>query len=417
MPPKTDTSADGDSRLSWVSSIKEERNLSQSPKRESLFSSPKVSPKPSPKPSSRAGLDSDSDVSMDDESKSGLEEEVTVTVVKGKVVTKKPAKRGKRKGSLKKNKSKGDGSRKGYPEERLFGDKPDLISVVKRELEKEGSPISPAFSPQNVPSPITIPALKAAPPPPSPPTSSQKKSPPKPRPLIKESRPHSPLFKELMKPSPPPVSSLSISMPKPMKIPSKPPPSKKPSPKKSPKIPGTSKKKGNISPAKTSSTKSFLFNEPPPPRTPSPRHSPSPVSTPSSPMYSPASSPPDSPIIFPMPPTPAFPSRTHSPPASPPSRQLSEEADMPSRQLSTDEEVETPDKAKTSPLFPALPPMPPTSAQKRGQRAIITETVGSFVVSVLVVFTFTVYKCTYCLIILHDSTTEFQIYLNSQAYF
>lgn len=222
--------------------------------------------------------------------------------------------------------------------------------------------MSPPFSPQNVPSPITIPALKAAPPPPSPPTPSKKISPPKPRPALKDQKPMSPLVKDITKSK---ASSVQISKPlKPTKSP------RRLSPKKSPKISPTSKKKGSMSPVKTSPSKSFPFMEFTSPRTPSPHRSSSPsASNPSSPMYSPASSPArDSPLHFQIPPTPAFPTRTHSPPASPLFRQIS-----------TDDETEVPSADKPCMPPPDLPPMPPTSAQRRAQRTVITETVGSFV--------------------------------------
>ncbi|XP_053377058.1 zinc finger CCCH domain-containing protein 13-like isoform X3 [Mercenaria mercenaria] len=367
LPPKPDASAEGDQ--SWVSSIKKEK--SATPKHESLISSsPRVSPSPgsrtaSPKP--KYGNTSDSDNNSEDEelvdktNKSG-EEEVTVSVVKGKVIVKKPAKRGKRKGSVKKGRPKGDGSKK-EESSLLFGDANEgPVAAIKREPEKEASPISPPFSPQNVPSPITIPALKAAPPPPSPPAPSKKISPPKPKPLLKEQKPLSPLVKDTIKPKPVPVPVAKVA--KVIKSP------RRLSPKKSPKISPTSKKKGSMSPPKTSPTKTFPFMEFTSPRTPSPRRSSSPsASAPSSPMYSPASSPArDSPLHFQIPPTPAFPTRTHSPPPSPVSRQIS-----------TDEEVEGTSADKPRMLPPELPPMPPTSAQKRAQRTVITETIGTFV--------------------------------------
>lgn len=359
LPPKSDASAEGDK--SWVSSIKTEPDRQPSPKPEPLFGPRVRSPTPSSKATSpRSKVESDSDELSDDLSADGKtsrpgEDEVTVSVVKGKIV-KKPAKRGKRKGSsTKRKKLKGEGSRKEGTS--LFGDVAEsTVAAVKKEPDKEASPISPPFSPQNVPSPITIPALKAAPPPPSPPAPSKKISPPKPRQIIKEQKPMSPLVKEVTKPA-------VIQIPKGKAV---------KSPKKSSKISPPPKKKGSMSPPKTSPSKSFPFMDFQTPRTPSPRRSTSPSpSVPTSPMYSPASSPGrESPLLhFQIPPTPALPTRTHSPPASPPSRQLS-----------TDEETEGPsvsDKPRMPP--PDLPPMPPTSAQRKAQRTVITETVGSFV--------------------------------------
>lgn len=360
LPPKSDASNESDQ--SWVSSIKKEESMLTSPARTSPGpGSRTVSPKP------KSAIDSDSENMSDDGLKSDKpeksgEEEVTVSVVKGKVIVKKPAKRGKRKGSGKKGRPKGDSFKK-EPSSLLFGESTEgLLSAIKRETDKEASPISPPFSPQNVPSPITIPALKAAPPPPSPPAPSKKISPPKPKLTFKEQKPISPLVKDIIKPKPPPVQ-----VSKQTKITKSP---RRLSPKKSPKISPTSKKKGNISPVKTSPSKSFLFTEITSPRTPSPHRSSSPASGPSSPMYSPASSPArDSPLHFQIPPTPAFPTRIHSPPASPLSRQIS-----------TDDEIEVPPLEKPRMPPPELPPMPPTSAQRRAQRAVITETVGSFVV-------------------------------------
>lgn len=365
LPPKSDAASEGDK--SWVSSIKTEPERMPSPRTEPLFSpSPRGrSPTPSSRvtsPRSRLGSDSDdlSDgMSTDGRSSRGGDDEVTVSVVKGKIMVKKPAKRSKRKGSGKKKKVKGDSSRK-EGSGLLFGDSNEgPVAAIKKEPEKEASPISPPFSPQNVPSPITIPALKAAPPPPSPPAPSKKISPPKPRPLIKEVKPISPLVTEILKPA-------VVQIPKPSK------PLKRLAPKKSSKVSPNGKKKGSMSPPKTSPSKSFPFMDFQSPRTPSPRRSASPSPTAiTSPMYSPASSPgrDSPPLHFQIPPTPAFPTRTHSPPASPISRQIS-----------TDEELEpstSADKPRMPP--PDLPPMPPTLAQKRAQRTVITETVGSFV--------------------------------------
>ncbi|XP_052284872.1 transcription initiation factor TFIID subunit 3-like isoform X1 [Dreissena polymorpha] len=389
LPPKPDGGQTGEGgEPAWTSSIKEEKRETTpkerrettpkekretTPKPDALFASFRNSPKPKPEsPLSRHNTsDSDHDLDDDRSSKAGDDGEVTMSVVKGKIMkVKKPDKKSKKKGSSKKGKNKSDVSnlRKELAEEKLFGgDRSEKLSIFK-----ENSPLSPRFSPKNVPSPITIPALKAAPPPPSPP-SSLKKSPPKPK-AGKEIRPPSPsaLYKELMKSTVPPKTSSKKSS------------SSSGSPKKkSAAVSPTSRKKdntspignntspstspiGKTSPSQTPSTARFLDFQAP--KTPSPRRpSSSPVS---SPMYSPASSPGrDSPLHFQIPPTPALSTRYHSPQPSPPSRQIS-----------TDEEVETPpaDRPKMPP--PSLPPMPPSSAQKRGaQRTVILETVGSFV--------------------------------------
>ncbi|KAL4226377.1 transcription initiation factor TFIID subunit 3 [Mactra antiquata] len=357
LPPKPDGPSESDQ--SWVSSIKTEPGLFESSNTSSRHSSPASR---TVSPSRKLDIDSDSDnasTDHDHDSKSSkpMDDEVTVSVVKGKIMVKKPAKRSKRKGSGKKGRPKGDGFRK-ESSGSLFREIPESpLAALKKEADKEASPISPPFSPQNVPSPITIPALKAAPPPPSPPAASKKISPPKPRSSFKDVKPESPLLKDITKsrPSPDPT-------PKPSKLIK----SLKKSPKKSPKVSPTAKRKGNMSP-----TKVFPFMEFQSPKTPSPRRSSSPSpSARSSPMYSPPSSPERaSPLSFQIPATPAFPTR--SPPPSPLSRQLSTDED------DTDLTPTSVDRPPMPP--PSLPPMPPTSAQRRAQRTVITETVGSFV--------------------------------------
>ena len=306
-----------------------------------------------------------------------VEKEVTVSVVGGRVVGGKSGGRGKKRRSsvrkMKPSKVKAATASSNITEtDAGMKDEDDGPPVLQREPEKEASPSPPTLFPvNNVPSPITIPALKAAPPPPSPPLT--KKSPPKLK-QLKETRPHSPLVREVpTKPRPPPVA-----IPKPAKVSRSP---RRSSPRKSPKqisppikrkpktFPTSPTKK--ISPVKISPTEEREFQ---PPRTPSPsRATPSP--SPVSPMYSPPLSPEHhSPLHFMIPPTPAFPTRTTSPAPSPPKPDLS-----------PDEE----DSCSTMPGGlpsmppPSIPPMPPSSSAKKAmQRTVVAETVGTFVVSV-----------------------------------
>ena len=387
LPPKPDASSGlskdniGDvENQSWTSSVKHEIEKVPTPKHEPRDPSPVYSPakvKSEPVDNIEAKEKDASDVDMNKSGDNETEKEVTVSVIKGKITgigsAKKPGKRGKRKGSVKKGKPK---TPKVISQLESCGLETKVLPL-KKGLDKDSSE-SPSnlFSGENVPSPITIPALKAAPPPPSPPVT--KKTPPKPKTLLKEKemKPLSPLFKEDL----PKVKPSPVIVPKPAKVSKS---SRRSSPRKSPKISPTVKKKG--APVSTPTSKSPSPKPPSPPkstpfdftvpRTPSP----SPLSTPShsvhsSPMYSPNSSPSRDSLTFNIPPTPAFPTRTTSPPLSPPSRQLS-----------TDDEKEaTPPVEKPRMPPPALPPMPPTSAMRRQQRSVVAETIGSFVVSKLV---------------------------------
>ena len=324
---------------------------------------------------------------LDNEESHVADEEVTVSVVGGRVVGGKSGGRGrKRKGSTRRTKPPKFASRPaGSATYTPMGD--DIYTPMRPKEEKgasldeddrpplllrEPEPSPPTLFPvTNVPSPITIPALKAAPPPPSPPLT--KKSPPKQK-HLKEATPLSPLTREPhTKPKPPPVS-----LPKAGKIKSP----RRSSPRKSPKqiSPPVRKKfkASAVSPKKISPTKLLTpeDREFHPPRTPSPSRISSPSPSPNSPMYSPPLSPAhNSPLHFMIPPTPAFPTRTTSPPPSPP---------KPLPDLSPDEE----DSSSTMPGGlpsmppPSLPPMPPTSSAKKAmQRTVVAETVGTFVVS------------------------------------